>query len=56
VVDDSDRQPVVGRDGRHLKRAAAGTASAPPALTLEAMRQLIADELTHPTTAVEAAP
>jgi hypothetical protein len=49
VVDDSDHNPVVGRAGRHLARASAGAPTAQPAMTLDALHQVIADELAHPT-------
>jgi len=49
VVDDSDHRPVVSRAGRHLMRAAVDAPPAQPAMTLDAMRQLVADELAYPT-------
>ncbi len=48
VVEDSTHQPVVGLTGRELVRAPAGAGTAP--LTLDSFRQLIADELAHPST------
>jgi hypothetical protein len=51
VVDDNDHTPVAGRVGRRLLRATAATPATSGALTFDAMRQLIADELAHPTTA-----
>lgn len=56
VVDDSEHNPVVGRTGRRLVRASAGAATAAPAMTLEAMRQLIANELAHPSGPARPAP
>jgi hypothetical protein len=56
VVDDSDHTPVVSRVGRRLMRAAAGAPTAQPAMTFDAMRQLVADELAHPTGAGTATP
>ena len=49
VVDDSDHTPVVARSGRRLVRAAASAPTPQPPMTFEAMRQLIADELAHPS-------
>ncbi len=49
VVEDSAHEPVVGLTGRELVRAPAGVGTTP--LTLESFRQLIADELAHPSAA-----
>jgi len=46
VVADNDHAPVTGRAGRALLHAADTGA---PAVTLDEFRQLVADELAHPT-------
>ena len=49
MVEDDHGAPVVGLHGRELRRAR--SASTTPPLTLDNFRQLIADELAHPTVA-----
>jgi hypothetical protein len=50
VVDDSDRNPVIGLAGRELRRAPLRARTpAPPATTLDEFRQMVADELARPS-------
>ena len=49
VVEDGEGRPLLGRSGRELNRAARSATAARP-VSLDTFRQLIADELAHPTT------
>ena len=52
VVESHDGRAIIGHQGRALRRAPIGApADAAPAVTVDAFRQLIAEELAHPTTA-----
>lgn len=48
VVEDGEGRPLLGRSGRHLQRAGRAATEVRP-ITLDAFRQLIADELARPT-------